>query len=184
MASGEGLDDLARELRHGVGGELRADAEEGERLAARSVLRRRGLAEVATESRDRGDTVTASLPGRVFSGQVGHAASDLLTLVTATGDVHVNLAGPVVLRVGPPAASEAAPARPEASSFKARLYELELAGVLLELGSAAQVDVLRGRIRAVALDHVLFDDLDGVRWAVGLGAVHYVRALDGTVGLT
>ena len=178
------LGDLARELRVGVGDELRAEAEENERQAAQAALRRRRLVDVAAAARDRGETVTVVCGDRRLSGRVSHTARDLLTLATPAGPLHVNLDGDVALRIGagdgPPRGGE----HEDTPSFKARLYELEMAGVEVDLGTTDQPGELRGRIRAVALDHVLVDTPAGERWAVGLSAVRYVRERGGGTGLT
>ena len=178
------LGDLARELRAGVGDELRAEAEESERQAAQAALRRRRLADVAAAARDRGEAVTAVCGHRSLAGRVRHTARDLLTLETAAGAVHVNLDGDVALRTGPETGAAHAVAHEDTPSFKARLYELEMAGAEVDLGTAGEPGELRGRIRAVALDHVLFDTAAGDRWAVGLSAVRYVRERGGGTGLT
>lgn len=174
---------MARELRAGPGADLRADAEEGERLAAQAALRRRGLADVASEVAARGGTLTVLCRDRRFVGTVRHAARDLLTLETVGGTVHVNLAGPVTLRGGPadesPVATWPGPSPDDAPSFKARLYELELAGSDVELGVATEPGELRGRLRAVALDHVLLDGPDGARSAVALRAIAWLRVRPG-----
>lgn len=169
------LGDLARELRAGAGDAFRAEAEEGERLAARAALRRRTLVDVAVAAAERGETLTVLCGERRFSGGVRHAAKDLLTIVAPGGPVHVNLAGAVVVHVG-----RAGPGRDERTgedtpSFKARLFELELAGTELDVGIGVSPGELVGCIRAVAVDHVLVDADDGERWAVALGSVRWVR---------
>lgn len=173
------LGDLARELRAGLGHELRADAEEGERLAAQSALRRRNLADVARDAADRGETMTAVCQGRRFTGSVGHVARDLLSLEVGRARVHVNLDAAVVLQTGGASAGPALRTSDDTPSFKARLYELELAGSEVDVGLSGPPGELRGRLRAVALDHVLLEAADGSRSAVGLGAIAWVR--DGEV---
>lgn len=173
------LGDLARELRAGLGHEVRAEAEEEERLAAQAALRRRTLADVAREAADRGDSVTAVCGGRRFSGPVGHVARDLLTLDLPAARLHVNLDGSVLLRSGGPLTEPPVHVPDDAPSFKARLYELELAGVEVDLGLTGTTDELRGRLRAVAFDHVLLQVDDGSRAAVALRAIAWVRSGDG-----
>lgn len=177
-----GLDELARELRAGAGEELRADAEEGERLAAQAALRRRTLADVAREAADRGTPVVVRHGTRRFVGAVARAAKDLLTVVTAGGNVHVNLSAPIVLDVaGPAAAVGRAPTSrtsDDAPGFRARLYELEMVRAEVEVGLAPGPDEVRGRLRAVGRDHVLLDTPDGSRVAVATPAIVYVRVLD------
>lgn len=169
------LGDLARELRAGLGHAVRADAEEDERLAAQAALRRRNLADVAREAAERHETVTAVCAGRRFTGGVGHVARDLLSLDITGGRVHVNLDGPVVLQIAEARAGPRPHGSDDAPSFKARLYELELAAVEVDIGLVGVPDELRGRLRAVALDHVLLQAGDGSRSAVALRAIAWVR---------
>lgn len=159
---------------------MRADAEENERLAAQAALRRRNLADMAREAADRGETISAICPGRRFTGSVGHVARDLVSLDVTGGRVHVNLEGPVVLQTGGPSPGPAPRRSDDTPSFKARLYELELAGVEVDLGLTGSPDELRGRLRAVALDHVLLEGADGTRSAVALRAIAWVRGGEGT----
>lgn len=181
------LGDIARELRAGVGADFRADAEAGERQAAQAALRRRHLSDVAAEAAARGDTVTVELRDRRFSGRVEHTARDLLTLRTAAGSVHINLAAALLVRTRGDGPQEAPRSSADAvPSFKARLYELEMTRGEVAVGLTVAPGEMRGRIRAVASDHLLVETVDGQRCAVGLAAVHWVRASgpDGTGRVT
>lgn len=173
-----GFGELARELRAGAGADVRADAEEGERLAAQAALRRRTLADVAREAADRGLTVLVECGDRRFAGTVAHATRDLLTLVTVGGDVHVNLAGPVLVRTGEPAMTAAWRPDDDVPSFRARLYQLEMDRTEVDVGVVTAPGELRGRLRAVARDHVLLDIADD-RSAVAVGAIAWVRVPEG-----
>lgn len=164
---------LGRELREAVGGELRSDAEEAERLAALRARRRRTLAELAAELAVRGDRVAVGLVGVTLHGTVVRAAGDLLTVRTAGGVVDVNTSAVHTLQVTEPSTGSAPPPPSGPSGFKARLYELELAGTPVLLGVAG--DELPGRITAVAVDHLLLAGPDGTERAVSLAAVTRVR---------
>lgn len=155
--------------------ELRAEAAEYERLAAKDRLRDRTLGGVAGELLVRGDVVAVMLSGRSFTGTLTHAAGDLACLRTSTGeDVDVCLSGAVALRV-----VEAVPAGgcgrgPGPARFAARLAEHETAGGVVEVGTRVPDGGVVGRIEAVGVDHVVVIDQDGARWFVATRAIDYV----------
>jgi hypothetical protein len=164
---------LGRELRQRLGPDLRAEAEEDERLAAQAARRRRRLVDVGRDLMARGDRVAVVLPGRRLTGVVVHAAGDLLTVRTAGGEVDVHLAGPVQLRVEDRAAGGGSATSDGPTSFKARLLELELAGQPVELGAAPAGEQI-GTIRAVAVDHLVWQDRDGGEWFLPLATISHV----------
>jgi hypothetical protein len=155
--------------------ELRAEAEEYERLAALDALRSRTLSEVALELLHRGDLVAVELAQRLFVGTALYTASDLLCLRTRVENVDVCLQAPLGLRViervrfggssrgvGPP-------------SFKARLFEHEASGAEVILGCRiGGGGELVGRIHAVAVDHLVVEAASGQRWYLSLRAVDYI----------
>jgi hypothetical protein len=153
--------------------ELRAEAEAYEQLAATDLLRGRALADVALELLHRGDVVAAAVGSRTFTGEVTYAAGDLLCVRTVSIDVDLALSGPLALHVVESAPSGGRPRGRGPSSFRARLAEHEQAGTTLEVGCPALGVELRGRLAAVAEDHVVVD-ADGRRWYLGLVAVAYV----------
>ncbi len=165
-------DDPASRLTWRLAAEIRADAEEDERLAALEALRSRRLADVAIELLTHGDSVTATCAGRSFSGAVVHAAGDLLSLRTPAADVDIRLTTALRLRVGASQRSAGSSRRAGAPSFKARLCEHEAGGGVVEVG-CLPADVLTGTIRAVAVDHVVLEDADTTTYAL-LDTVAYV----------
>jgi hypothetical protein len=167
--------DLAR-LGQAFDDELRAEAEEYEALAAKDLLRRRDLGAVARELLHRGDRVAVTSGGRTFTGVVVHAAGDLACLETAGGVVDVRLGGPVAIRVVEVVRTGGLPSGRGAGSFVARLHEHEAAGVTVELGCAALDSEPRGRLAAVASDHVVLDAESG-RSYVALAAIGWARPL-------
>lgn len=164
----DGLESVGRELRAGIGAEVRADAEELERLAALAARRRRTFADVARDHMLRGDTVAVQVPAGRFVGLVVHVADDLVRLRTRSGEVDLRPRGPASLRVVERARHGGIDASRGPSSFTARLRELELAGARVELGVALGPDVLAGRLAAVAVDHVVLE--------TGGGDVHVTLA--------
>lgn len=154
--------------------ELRAEAQAYEALAAKDLLRRRSLVEVAVELLHRGDRVTALAGSATFTGVVSYAAGDLACLETAAGPVDVRLGGALALRVVERVRSGGRPLGRGPAGFTARLHEHEAAGTSLELGCVAIGD-LRGRIEAVAADHVVLVDAEGRRCFVALAALAWVR---------
>lgn len=164
---------LGRELREAVGGEARAEAEEAERLAALKALRRRSLTDLARELSVRGDRVVVVLTGLTLAGVVVHTAGDLLGLATPGGRVDVRLPAVTEIRVVEPSRSDPPPSGPGPENFTARLFELEMAGQEVTLGVAGEE--VAGRLAAVAADHLLVVDHDGVERAVARHAVTHVR---------
>lgn len=169
------LRDLAQELRASQGAaELRAEAEENERLAAQAARRRATLADVARSAMFRGDRIACSYPGNVVTGEVVHAAGDLATVATSAGTVHCNLAAPLTLHVVERDVFEGRAPERGAGSFRARLYELELAGTTVEVFGAMTGGSVRGRIEVVATDHAVVAIEDGAPLHVSLTALHAV----------
>lgn len=154
----------------------RAEAEASEREAAQLSMRTRSLADVAFDAMSRGDTLAVTAGGKTFTGRVGYAAGDLMTLETGTGRVDVNLAGGVAIRVMERARSGGR-ARPEGpGSFRGRLLEHE--GVRdVELWSTVLPDPIRGTVKVAARDHVVFRDREGREWFLPLSTVAYVARL-------
>ncbi|MBW3618795.1 MAG: hypothetical protein KY461_00990 [Actinobacteria bacterium] len=172
---GDGFGPVGRQLRQGVGGELRAEAEETERLAALAARRRRSLADVAADLLARGDTVAVDVPGRRFTGRVVHAAADVMRVRTVSGAVDVPLRGPVTLSVVERARAGGVDHPGGPSSFRSRLLELELEGAAVELGDAATGDTVVGRLTAVAVDHAVVVGPGGTERYVSLAGIAYVR---------
>ncbi len=166
--------ELGRELRQGVGADLRADAEESERLALQTARRRRTLVDVARELMARGDLVGVGVPGRRFTGVVTHAAGDLVVVRTAGGLVDVNLRAPAHLRVLERAPRGGETSTDGPSSFKARLFEIELAATPVAIGCSTVGDEQRGTIAAVGVDHVVWHDGDGAEWFLPIAAITHV----------
>lgn len=195
MDDGDGpdpLDALGRELRTRLGPELRAEAEEAERLALQAARRRRTLADVARELAARGHEVLVTVGDRRFVGVLVHAAGDLAVVRTAAGDVDVNLAAPAALRelgrasragaradgpraARPHAGGVGAGGTTTAGSFRARLFEIELAAAPVTLGCTTGGEELHGRITAVAVDHLVWQDLDRTVSYLPVAAVSHVR---------
>lgn len=156
--------------------ERRADAEEDEALAARDALRSRRLSDVAVELLHRGDVVAVAFADERFVGTVLHAGDDLVVLRTATGDIDVCLTAPVALQVVERVRFGGLPRGGGAQTFTARLFEHEAAGATVEVGCPALGTTLRGRMAAVATDHVVLDDGVGTRWFLARTALAWVRS--------
>jgi hypothetical protein len=156
--------------------ELRAEAQAYEALAAKDLLRRRSLPDVARELVHRGDRVQALTGSTTFAGVVTYAAGDLVCLRTPAGAVDLRLTGPLALRVVERVRTGGLPTGRGPAGFTARLHEHEASGVLLELGCPSLGD-LRGRIEAVAVDHVVLREADGQRCFVALRALAWVRPI-------
>ena len=151
------IDELGRELREKVAGEFRRTAEEDEHAVRKTALRKRDLAQVAYELLSRGDVVRAIVGAFALRGVITHARGSLATLTPGEGpELHVNLAGPVVLEVVERSSTGGRSRQPFGpESFIARLREIELteSEVTVYLGVTAETPT--GRIEAVAADHIM-----------------------------
>jgi hypothetical protein len=165
-------EELAR-LDRAMRAELRAEAEAYEELAATGLLRERRLADVALELLSRGDVVAVAFAGVTFTGTLTHAAGDLACVRTALADVDVHLGAPLVLRVVERTRAGGRSRRRDPASFGARLREHEASGALVGLGTTMGA-ALRGRVGAVAVDHVVVDEVGGGRCFVARSALAYV----------
>ncbi|MDP8969485.1 MAG: hypothetical protein M3N52_03090, partial [Actinomycetota bacterium] len=145
-----------------------------EQLGATDLLRSRVLGDVAVELLSRGDVVVAGFGWQTFTGTVVYAAGDLATLRIPGGEVDVNLGVPLYLRVVERVPAGGSDRRRGPQTFVARLFEHEAAGGVVDLGSRALGDQLRGVVRAVARDHLVFTDEAGQTWYVATSAVDYV----------
>jgi hypothetical protein len=143
--------------------EWRADEEEWTQAAAQRWAHERRLSDVLREYAARGDRVTIETAGRAFRGTVVAVGDDRVDLDTGGVAVTVRTAfapGParmvapiVVWRSG---VARAGGLRLPAAlvSFRARLLELEAAGVRVRVGLASNGTELCGRMQ-VGRDHVL-----------------------------
>ena len=162
------LDELQSELRSAVGNEFRRAAEEDEEVARAHRLRSRSLTDVASELVSRGDTVQVTFGAERFIGVVVHARGSLATMRTQDDDeVHLNLEGPVVLRVTRLATEGGrAPDPLGPDSFQARLRQIELERGMVIVSLPASGQSVRCRIDAVAADHLMVTDLTDQTWFV------------------
>lgn len=154
--------------------ELRAEAEEYERIAARDLLRGRNLQDAARELCHRGDVAAVVLDSRTLVGEIVHAGSDLVRVRTLNGDIDVNLRAVTAMRVVERSSHGGQPCLSGPTSFTARLFEHEAAGNRVELSTWLPTGEVIGRIRAVAIDHVVLIDDDGQLWYLPLAAIDCV----------
>ncbi len=169
MTDGHGpIEELRHELRSALGDEFRRVAEEDEDVARLRHLRSRSLADVAAELVARGDTVQVTMGEERFIGVITHASGSLATMQTQDhDDVHINLEGPVVLRVTRRATGGGRGPDPlEPESFVARLRQIELDEGLVILSLPAIGQSVRCRLDAIAADHVMATDLTEQTWYI------------------
>ncbi len=154
-----GLSELGARLR----GELRTDEEDWTRAAAQHWAHARTLADLAREFAARGDEVVVDTAACSFRGVIVAVGADRVDLQTADGVVHLRLA--LAESVGSPLAPFAlyrvararrGGVRPPAAlvTFRARLLELELAGVPVRVGSSIGGVEFAGCL-TVGRDHVV-----------------------------
>jgi hypothetical protein len=167
-----GLGDAAASLR----AQWRADEEEWTCAAVERWQHDRTFVDVLRACMHRGDTVALELPHTTFRGVVGAVGDDFVSLHASGGAVEVRLDV-----VAPPLRvledARAGGTRGVAvTTFRARLLELEMERVTVEVGTEPAGALLRGRLR-VGRDHVVVDDFDGAQAVVVWSALAWVRAI-------
>lgn len=155
----------------------RAEDEAYEQLAATAALRGQRLDDVARWLLHRGDVLVVHLATVRLRGRLVHAAGDLLCLRTATDLVDVNVAQCAAIEVAEHDPAAAGAQGGGARSFGARLAEHEAAGVPLEFGVDGIQDPPRGRLAAVAADHVVVGGDGGRFWFLPRARLQWVRPL-------
>lgn len=157
-----------------VRAEWRADEEEWSRAALEQWEHGRGLADVARDCMQRGDTASFTFASVTWSGAIVAVGHDLARLDAGTRPVDVRLApdAPFVLRVRPGSAD---PERHDGTvtTFVARLRELDGTEVYIGTSTGA----LEGWLR-VGRDQLRLTDRDGGCAYVPTGSVWWARPLD------
>jgi hypothetical protein len=168
----------------------RADEEDLGRDAAEAWAHSRTLVDELVGRMHRGDTLAFDVAGHTFTGTLAYVGTDYVTVATAGGPVDVRtmisvplgrrrsrrlgIPAPVVVRTVERARSGGLRPDPASPSFRARLYELEMDGVPVTIGSTLVPDEVRGTV-AVAADHVHVNTgLDGTM--VPIAWIAYVRS--------
>lgn len=154
--------------------ELRAEAQEYEQLAVKDLLRGRTLQEAVVDLCHRGDIVALVLDSRTLVGEILHAAGDLARVRTIKCDVDVSLRAVSALRIVEQMRSGGRSCLHGPTSFTARLFELEASGERIELSTRMPTAEVMGRISAVAIDHIVLRDDDGMVWFVPLHTIDCV----------
>jgi len=143
--------------------ELRADEEDWTRAAAQHWAHARTLADLAREFAARGDEVVVETGARSFRGVIVAVGADRVDLETADSVVHLRLAlaEAVGSTLAPFALYRAARARRGGVrpatlpvTFRARLLELEVAGVPVRVGATVGGAEFVGCV-TVGRDHVV-----------------------------
>ena len=162
------LEDLEAELRRRVGNRFRLAAEDDEYAALQLRRRGRTLGLVAHELMSRGDIVQLNVGTERFVGEVTYARGSLAMLRTANDDeVHINLGGPVVMRVTRRSKSRGRSADllgPE--TFVARLRQVEIDQTVVIVSMPIIGESIACRVTSVAVDHVMLTDLTNQSWFV------------------
>jgi hypothetical protein len=154
-------DDLAGDLSGTAAAmreEWRADEEDLGRDAAEAWAHGRTLVDELVGRMHRGDTLAFDVAGHTFIGPVTYVGADYASVITAGGPVDVRtmtagIPAPLVVRVVARARSGGLRPEPASPSLRARLYELEMEGAPVVVGSTLLGDEVAGDLR-VAADHV------------------------------
>ena len=120
------FDELARELRRGVGAEWRDEAEITELETRLGELRRRRLSDVAREAMHRGDEISITVGGRTLTGSPMFVGKDYLVVQTPSMTADVVLDRALVSVRRKPDGGHTT--RGGSATFRARLAEYEHTG--------------------------------------------------------
>lgn len=161
--------DLASELRQGAGRDLAAEAAEDERLTAVHDRRRFDMATVGKEMVNRGERVTVVYAGHTFSGRVVAGGVDHVTIEGSgqRADIRLDAGYWSILPTGQETLS---PGTATEETLTARLAEYADSGSPLRL-TLAEGDMVIGRVKVVAGDHVELTDADERALYVPLGLI-------------
>ena len=163
-------DDLAP-----LGGAMRAEwqAEESEltRAAFEQWQHARGLVDLMAECAARGDILHLTAATATFRGPVVEVGPDRFTIAAGPGPVDVQVGPDLVLGIDRAANADVGDTPGLGIRFRARLLELETAGVTVVVGTRATE--VRGRLQ-VGSDHVVVTQAELER-VVPLGAIVWVR---------
>ncbi len=165
------LGDAAAQVR----AEWRADEDEWTRAAVERWQHQRTLLDVIRECMLRGDTIALRLGNITFTGLVQAIGDDLVALDAAEGrvDVRVDDHTQLVARVleHPHAGGTRGDS---ATTFRARLLELEMNELDVEVGADVAGEVVRGQL-TVGRDHVIVHEKEQIDTVIALAAVAWVR---------
>ncbi|MGI8518871.1 MAG: hypothetical protein ACR2ME_11150 [Acidimicrobiia bacterium] len=149
----EEFDDLASHLRRQIGGELRDEAEEVERLTELGRARKRTLADVARIAMQAGYEATVGIGEWQWHGSITGVGADYLLLATDTVVVEAPFAALTLtlLRTRSGGSSTVLDSR----TWSARLAEMAMAEMSVTL--LTDRDRFEGQIHLVATDHLEFE---------------------------
>lgn len=166
------IEELARELREGVGAELRAEAEIVEHETRIGRLRRRASVDAALEAMHRGDGISVISGDRTVTGDLVFVGNDYLSVQAENEviDARFSLVAFSVVR----RSSGGHSARAGSRTMKARLAEYEHTGETLQLVAPALEIERLGRIVVTAVDHVILRDADDVDLYLPIDAIALV----------
>ena len=149
--TGDPFEELARELRRGVGAEWKDEAEITELETRLGELRKRRLSDIAREAMHRGDLVSVTVGTRTLTGSPMFVGKDYLVLQTPAITVDVVLDRALMSIRQKPEGGHTT--RGGSATFRARLAEYEHTGEPVTFHLMGGADDLTGRIIVAAADH-------------------------------
>lgn len=138
----------------------RRESEKAEQQAAVLAVRRRRLADAAWEAAQHGRVVEVRAGTFEAEGTALYAQRDLLSLQTVRGGLEVCLPHVDALFIRT-ATSPGRSLPRETESFAARLAEVQMRGEQVEVVGRGGANRFRGRLEAVARDHLALESPHG-----------------------
>lgn len=169
----DGLEDIARGLREGLGREMREEAAADEELTHLQRLRRLSMAEAVRAAMHRGDRVTARIAGLLLSFPVMAVGDDYATLEDTEGRRFIDIRLDAAEITIEPMPSGGVSSRPLAATLKARLAEHEQDRNQIEVYTSGGRSIV-GTIEVAALDHIVITDRTGPLTYLPTGLIELV----------
>lgn len=166
------LEELARELRQGVGTEFKAEAEITEQETHVGFLRRLSLADAGRAAMHRGDLVSLLTSAKTITGSPVYVGKDYLTVETRSEIVDAPFDRVLIRVERRPSGGHSALGG--AITFKARLSELEHSRERVTLYVAEANHEITGRVALLATDHCIVEDPEGPRVHIPLNLITMV----------
>lgn len=166
------LEELARELRQGVGAELRAEAEITERETHAGYLRGLKLSDIGRAAMHRGDLVSLITATKTVTGLPVFVGKDYLVIETKTEIVDAPFERILIRVERQPQGGHTT--RGGSITFKARLSELEHSGEMVTICSADTAFEMVGRVAIVSTDHCIIEDPTGPRFHVPITQISMI----------
>jgi hypothetical protein len=162
------------EMNRALERELRAEAQEDEFATAEAELRGRTIEDITRELRNSADVVSLYATQRTFTGTVVTSGRDFVTLTSPELEADINLADITLIRLVKRTRQGGAPAPAGPGSFAMQLQNQAAPNRQVEIGFINRPRSIRGFIRTVGQDHIVFKETTGEEAIINIAHVAFV----------